>query len=93
MTKLMGKGIEVYKLLTSNIFNYKFEFEEWPAAHRNLQKLILPYNDSIFNIRYKYEELFLGRLEESNIELESVNNRFYKIKYSLNLLPFIKGDH
>lgn len=27
---LMKKGIEVSALLKSNIFSYKFEFDEWP---------------------------------------------------------------
>ena len=55
MVQLMGKGIEVSKLLSSNIFNHHFEFEEWPVAHRNLKKIILPYNNSIFNLRESYE--------------------------------------
>ena len=87
--ELMGKGIEVNQLLNSNIFTYTFEFEEWPATHRNLQKVIVPYNNSIFNIRESYDELFRDRLELID---EEVDMRYYKIKYSLNLLPFIKSN-
>ena len=85
----MEKGIEVSKLFTSNIFTFTFEFEEWPATHRDLQKLIVPYNNSVFNIRESYETLFNGRLDDN--EPDVANDRYYKIKYSLNLLPFIKS--
>jgi len=84
----MEKGIEVNKLLSANIFTFTFEFEEWPATHRNLKKLIVPYNNSIFNIRESYDSLFLGHLDDS--PTDDPNDRYYKIRYSLNLLPFIK---
>jgi len=54
----MKKGIDVHRILDSNIFLYKFEFEEWPQAHSDLRKLIVPYNGSIFEIRNNYETIF-----------------------------------
>jgi len=49
-------------LLNSNIFRYEFDFEEWPSSHSNNANMIIPYNESLFNIRYQstYEKLFPG---------------------------------
>jgi hypothetical protein len=88
--ELMEKGIEIYKLLSSNVFTFQFEFDEWPATHRNLKKMIVPYNNSIFNIRESYNSLFDGILDDDMVD--DPNDRYYKIKYSLNLLPFIKSN-
>ena len=32
---LMNRGVNVTPLLESNIFNYSFDFDEWPGIHHN----------------------------------------------------------
>ena len=71
LLKLMKKGIAVNKLISSNVFSYTFEFEEWPAAHTNLEKIMVPYNDSIFSIRTSYHRLFDSKIEnKENMNLD-----------------------
>lgn len=86
----MKKGIDVHKLFSSNVFSYTFEFEEWPAAHTNLEKIMVPYNDSIFSLRASYHKLFDSKIE--NKENDQAGDQIYKIKYTLNMLPFIRED-
>lgn len=96
---LMEKGIELSDLLNSNIFYYKFDFQDWPTIHENPSALILPYNDNIFRLRDYYESMF-GKLDDFNFHLQGKNIRpslnftkeikkVKKIKYSLNILPSI----
>jgi len=44
----MEKGIEIKELLDSNVFNLNFDYDEWPSTHSFNEKLIVPYNGSIF---------------------------------------------
>ena len=41
-----------------NIFQYTFDFEEWPTTHSDRKEYIRPYNGSIFEVRNKYREIF-----------------------------------
>ena len=50
-------NIDCDKLLNSDIFYHQFDFMEWPAIHCQDTELLLPYNGSISNIRYMYEEI------------------------------------
>ena len=50
-TQLVEKGIEVETLLNSNVFQFSFDYDEWPGTHTNDGEYIRPYNESIFNIR------------------------------------------
>ena len=38
------KGIDVKNLLESNIFNYEFDFDDWPSTHNNDAEELRPYN-------------------------------------------------
>lgn len=55
---LVNKGVTLKPLLQSNIFQYTFEFEEWPATNQNTQQMLKPYNDSIFKLRNQYHKVF-----------------------------------
>lgn len=93
---LMSKGIEVDRLLKSNVFFFQFEFDEWPQVHTNFDELIVPYNGSIFDIRTSYNDVFpeLGDpLKETTEQAEDINtDKFYKITYNLNLLPDLREN-
>jgi len=46
------------KLFNSDVFNYWFEFEEWPSVSPFTEFEIEPYNGSIFKLRYEYKNVF-----------------------------------
>ena len=88
---LMDKGVSVNQLFKGNIFVSEFEYDEWPGSHTELQKLIRPYNGSIFDIRNKYREVF-GDIRDPEVNSDigkKEKSKFYKIKYRLNMIPFI----
>lgn len=58
---LIEKGVEVNELLDSNVFQYEFDYDEWPGIHTNDGEYVRPYNDSIFNIRKHYKTVFPER--------------------------------
>ena len=45
-------------LLGSKIFSFKFDFDEWPSTHDDPTEYVRGYNDSIFNLRYSYTDVF-----------------------------------
>ena len=45
-------------LLESEIFNYTFDFDEWPATNQDPHRSMVPYTKSLFRIRNYYQELF-----------------------------------
>jgi hypothetical protein len=92
---LLEKGIIMKPLFESNIFHPTFEFEHWPVIHKDPNDYIMPYNGSKFHLKDKYKTVFgfLGQSDEE--ENDSKEQKFYKIKYSLNLLPritFVDGE-
>ena len=89
---LMERGIKVHNLLDSEVFSFKFQYPEWPAAHSDVKTTIVPYNGSIFDIRHSYSNVFadLGDPINNPASCNSSNDRFYKINYTLNLLPRIE---
>ena len=58
---LLQKGIPLAPLLASNVFNYTFDFDEWPSAHHNGEWCKKPYSDSIFELRNKYGTVFSSK--------------------------------
>lgn len=58
--ELFMKGINMVELLNSEIFNFSFDFDDWPSSHYNDSEVSKPYNGSVFDIRYKktYTDLF-----------------------------------
>jgi hypothetical protein len=95
---LQEKGIEISQLLESKIFSFDFDYDEWPGTHSNDQKYRRPYNDSIFNVRKNYRQVFpeeeFDELtnEDGSIKDSIDSSKIFKIKYSINLLPQI-GTH
>jgi len=55
---LLRKGVNVEPLLSSNVFNVRIDFNDWPGNHTNLQDCIRPYNGSFFQIRHMYKHVF-----------------------------------
>lgn len=55
---LINKGIKVSNLLGSNIFNYQFDYDQWPGTNSNVKKILRPFNKSIFDLRYQYPSVF-----------------------------------
>ena len=99
---LLEKAIQVHELLASDVFSFKFDYDEWPSSHTNKEKALRPYNDSIFNIRKHYRTVFPEEEFRSLEELKDAEeeggaaaidtSKVYKIKYSVNILPGI-GEH
>jgi hypothetical protein len=58
IVELIQKEVEVTPLLHSDVLNYTFDYDEWPGASGDTKKLQAPYNGSIFNMRYKYGQVF-----------------------------------
>ena len=78
-------------MLNSNVFQYNFDFDEWPGTHTVYAKYLRPYNGSIFSIRNDYYKVFpeqeLREIDENDKDVD--NSKIYKIKYMINLLPSI----
>jgi hypothetical protein len=58
MVELFIKEVDMTALLESEIFNYTFDFDEWPATNSDPHKSMVPYNKSLFKIRNNYSDLF-----------------------------------
>jgi hypothetical protein len=76
--------------MNSKVFQYSFDFDEWPGTHTIKEKYLRPYNGSIFNIRDAYADVFPEK-EFKAIDVEDSKNvdtsKVYKLQYTLNLLP------
>lgn len=94
---LLEKGIELTGLFDSNIFTYTFDYDQWPGSHINNETISRPYNDSLFQIRYNYRQVFhekefLPIEDQANDDDKIDSSKVYKIRYSCNLLPQV-GFH
>ena len=78
-------------LFNSEIFYYQFDYDEWPSSHTDSIEYIRPFNESIFNLRTSYNKIFHEARfnEDPNLEGELDSSKFYKVSYSLNILPVI----
>lgn len=52
---LIQKGVEVTPLFDSKIFSFSFDYDEWPSTHSDNKSYMIPYNDSIFDLRRNYQ--------------------------------------
>jgi hypothetical protein len=88
---LIEKGVLVSSLFNSEIFYYQFDYDEWPSSHTDSMEYIRPFNDSLFNIRTSYDKVFHeARFNvDPNLEGDLDSSKFYKVSYSLNILPVI----
>ena len=88
-SKLLEKGIKVKPLMDSEIFVYRFDYDEWPSTHVDDNKYSRPYNGSIFDIRECYRDIFWEQsfeaIDDESTEFDS--SKIYKVSYTLNSLP------
>ena len=90
--ELSEKGICLVDLFESNIFSHVFDFDEWPSTHTDDSEMTRPYNGSIFDLRSSYKEVFhedrfkiLSEIDEDKVS----SNNLHKIRYKVNMLPFL----
>ena len=57
------------KLFRSNILNFEIHYFEWPSLNKDTKKTYAGYNESMFDIRYKYRELF-PKLYAADVEVK-----------------------
>ena len=79
-------------LLKSDVFNFTFDFDEWPSSHFDDTDVSKPYNESIFDIRSKKTyKSWVPEIDdmndEDNVDEYGKKRQIYKIKYTANLLP------
>ena len=55
LISLINRGVQVSKLLDSDIFQHQFNFELWPSTHSNGESMQKFYNNSFFDLRNKYD--------------------------------------
>lgn len=96
--RLIELNIYIKDLLESDVFCHQFDFDdnEWPQIHTNNEKMITYYNGEIFDIRRQYGKVFKELYSTNAAEMkarEDPDSTFYKIKYTLNLLPQMDQDN
>ena len=89
---LQDKGVLLYPLFNSNLFNMRIDYDEWPSSSTNNDRVIKPYNGSVFHIRNSYTEIFEDIVREEEKEIPDADEKVYKIRYSINLLPY-QGEY
>lgn len=52
MVDLLNKEVTLAPLFRSNIFRRPFDYDEWPATSPDTKRMLAPYNDSLFKLRY-----------------------------------------
>ena len=87
-SKLIDKGVKMARMLRSEIFSFQFDYDEWPSNHTDDKTYYRPYNDSIFDLRSKYRDVFFEDdfRDISGRETPVQSDKVYKIKYSINML-------
>ena len=92
----MEKGIAVHKLLDSEIFRYKIDFEEWPETHTNRTYCLRPFNTNIFELRHQYTAIFedIGyhnpnekHEDADGGHYHQTTKKLFKVEFTVNLLP------
>tara|TARA_B110000305_G_C19316972_1_gene576967 strand:+ start:338 stop:616 length:279 start_codon:yes stop_codon:yes gene_type:complete len=58
LVDLITKGCAMEALFLSNVFNYTFDFDEWPSTNSDTRKVSQPFNGSIFDLRQSYAKVF-----------------------------------
>ena len=89
---MVKNNIEVAELLASNVFQFTFDYDEWPSLHTENNKLVRPFNGTIQSLRNSYEEIF-PEAKFRSIDFDTENDistdKIYKIKYSINMIPVL----
>jgi len=96
-------GISVRELLDSDVFNYHFDFDQWPSVHTNDDLRLRPFSGSLFDLRSQYSKIFPEeeyapinqeeQIEKKNRIMEFFEDeddgKIFKINYKVNLVPQI----
>jgi hypothetical protein len=76
------------------VFRYTFDLDEWPSTHFNDSYQLRPFKGNIFLIHKYYNQVFpedefklLEDLKETEMEL--LDGKIHKIRYSINLLTML----
>ena len=88
-SNLIDKGVKMSRVLRSEIFSFHFDYDEWPSNHVDDNTYYRPYNESIFELRGMYRKVFYEEEFEDISGREVQSDKVYKIKYSLNMLPYM----
>ena len=85
----MLKGLHLHSLLQSKVFDWTFDFDNWPGNHNDDKECIRAFNGSFFDIRENYTKIFpdFNPLDYDHGEIDK--QKIFKIKYSINLLAQI----
>ena len=51
-------GIKVTELLSSEIFCYTFDYDDWPSTHTDDSTLVRPFNGNSLDLRSAYRDIF-----------------------------------
>lgn len=85
LEKLLSKGIELAPLLASKVFDYTFDFDDWPSAHHYDEEVTHPYLGSVYELRNKYTAVFPGEefaeVDYSSEEYANLVSKVAKLKY------------
>ena len=100
LVEMMNKGVQVAALFTSKILFRQFDYDNWPAISANHDKIIAPFNNSIFKLRYHYSNVFrkLWEHEQDREEQElksgseSEEGKKLMIVYKINFLPSLSDE-
>ena len=75
------------KLISSKIFSYYFDFDNWPGNHIDDKNCIRAYKGNFFDLRENYDSIFHDFIPlEDMPQSEYVGKKIFKVKYSINLL-------
>jgi hypothetical protein len=58
LVDFINKGVQMYELFQSDILNYHFDFDEWPATSHNDDTIMKPFSGSLFSLRYNFSDIF-----------------------------------
>jgi len=64
MIDLLKKGVRMTELLNSEIFNRAFDYDEWSSTSIDDNKVLRPYNKSMFKLRYEYSNVFRAQFDK-----------------------------
>ena len=96
LVDLLRKEVQMTRLFNSSVFNYTFDFDEWPATNPDTSKILAPYNKSIFKIRNEYADVYnrqfmadekVEEMEENSFVYQSTVLRIPSSNDTVGLYP------
>lgn len=66
------------ELVKSQIFYHKLDYDEWPQEHHKIDRLIIPFNGELGNMRNNYMEIVGKALKEAAISSDADNEEEQK---------------